>query len=117
MISGAGRSTTFDYSSSKDTTRISVSESPTSVADGHESTSVFSVTVTTQYGEAVPNGEKVSVHVGPVTCTVVLKGGKGTCTIANSALKAGSYPVSATYGGDANLSGSSGSSTTKLTVT
>ena len=101
---------------SKDTTRTKVSESPTSVTYGHESASVFSVTVTTRYGEAVPNGEKVTVHVGAITCTAVLKGGNGTCTIANNALPVGSYPVQATYGGDATLSSSSGSSTSRLTV-
>jgi hypothetical protein len=47
---------------------------------------------------------------------VALKGGKGTCTIANTALPVGSYLVLATYGGDANLSGSSGSSAFKLIV-
>jgi hypothetical protein len=101
---------------SKDTTRTKVSESPTSVTYGHESASVFSVTVTTHYGEMVPNGETVTVYVGPATCTAVLKGGNGTCTIANNALPVGSYPVQATYGGDANLSGSSGSSASRLTV-
>jgi ketopantoate hydroxymethyltransferase len=101
---------------SKDTTRTTVSESPTSVTYGHESASVFSVTVTTHYGEAVPNGEKVTVHVDDVTCTAVLKGGNGTCTIADNALPEGSYLVQATYGGDANLSSSSGSSASRLTV-
>ena len=101
---------------SKDTTRTKVSESPTSVTHGHESASVFSVAVTARYGEAVPNGEKVTVHVGDVTCTAVLKGGNGSCTIANNALPVGSYPVQATYGGDANLSSSSGSSASRLTV-
>ena len=56
------------------------------------------------------------MHVGPITCTAVLKGGNGTCTIANNALPVGSYPVQATYGGDATLSSSSGSSTSRLTV-
>ena len=90
----------------KDTTRVSVSESPTSVTYGHESASVFSVTVTTRYGEAVPVGEKVRVAVGSVTRTVVLKDGNGTCTITNDDLQPGSYPVVASYGGDPNLSGS-----------
>jgi hypothetical protein len=101
----------------KDSTTTKVSESPTSVTYGDESASVFTVTVTTHYGEAVPNGEKVTVKVGTVTCTVTLSAGKGTCKIANSALGVGSYPVSAIYGGDANLSGSSASSATALTVT
>ncbi len=101
---------------SKDATRTTVSESPTRVTYGHESASVFSVAVTTHHGEAVPDGEKVTVHVGNVTCTAVLNGGDGTCTIANNALAVGSYPVQATYGGDANLSSSSGSSASRLTV-
>jgi hypothetical protein len=109
-------STVSELTVNKDTTRTMVSESPTSVAYGHESASVFSVTVASHYGEAVPNGEKVTVHVGNVTCTAVLKGGNGTCTIANNALPVGSYPVLATYGGDANLRSSSGSSASRLTV-
>ena len=100
----------------KDTTRTTVSESPTNVTYGHESASVFSVKVTTHHGEAVPKGEKATVHVGDVSCTVVLKGGSGTCTIANRALPVGSYPVSATYGGDPDLRSSRGSSASRLTV-
>ena len=56
------------------------------------------------------------MHVGPTNCTAVLKDGEGTCTIANRALQVGSYPVSATYGGDADLSGSVGLSASRLTV-
>ncbi len=115
-LRGSSGSSVSRLTVSKDTTRTKVSESPTSVTYGHESASVFSVTVTTRYGEAVPNGEKVTVHVGAITCTAVLKGGNGTCTIANNALPVGSYPVQATYGGDATLSSSSGSSTSRLTV-
>jgi hypothetical protein len=100
----------------KDGTLTTVSESPTSVTYGHESESVFAVAVTTHYGEAVPNGEAGKVLVGSATCTVELEGNKGTCTIADTALPVGSYAVSATYGGDANLNGSSGTSGTKLTV-
>ena len=113
---GTSSSAPQTFSVSKDTTRTKVSKSPTNVTYGHESASVFSVTVTTHYGEAVPNGKRLTVHVGHVTCTVVLKGGKGACTIANTALPVGSYLVSATYGGDADLSGSSGSSVFRLTV-
>jgi uncharacterized ParB-like nuclease family protein len=113
---GTSSSAPQTFSVSKDTTRTKVSKSPTNVTYGHESASVFSVTVTTHYGEAVPNGKRLTVHVGHVTCTVVLKGGKGACTIANTALPVGSYLVSATYGGDADLSGSSGSSVSRLTV-
>ncbi len=106
----------FGYFERQLPTSVSVSESPTTVTYGHESASVFSVTVATKYGQAVPNGETVTTTVGSVTCKVVLKSGKGTCTIDNTALAVGSYPVSATYGGDANLSGSSGTSVSKLAV-
>ena len=106
----------FGYFERQLPTSTTVSESPTSVTYGHESASVFSVTVTTHYGEAVPNGETVTVTVGSVTCKVALNSGKGTCTIADTALAVGTYPVSATYGGDASLNGSSGSSVSKLTV-
>ena len=65
----------------------------------------------------MPNSEPVTVQVGfVVTYRVGLESGKGTCTIATTALAVGSYAVSATYGGDANLSGSSGSRVSKLTV-
>jgi len=63
---------------SKDSTNsTTVSESPTSVTYGSESASVFSVAVTTHYGEAVPDGETVTTTVGSVTCKVWLKGDKG----------------------------------------
>ncbi len=101
---------------SKDTTTSAVSASPTTVTAGAESSAIFSVSVTTHYGEAVPSAEKVSVKVGTATCTVTLSAGKGTCTISKSALGAGTYAVSASYGGDTNLGASSASAPTKLTV-
>jgi hypothetical protein len=64
----------------------------------------------------VPGSESATVHVGSANCTAPLAGGKGTCTIGNTALAVGTYSVSANYGGDVNLSSSSGSSTSKLTV-
>jgi uncharacterized GH25 family protein len=115
-LSGSSGSSASKLTVRKDTTITFVSQSPTSVTYGNESASVFSVTVRTHHGEAVPTGETVTVHVGSVTCTVILKRGKGICTIANTALPVGTYFVSATYGGDANLSGSSGSSASKLDV-
>jgi hypothetical protein len=93
----------------KDSTTTKVSVSPSSVSVGAESSATFSVVVTTASGESVPNNETVSVKVGTASCVVTLTAGKGTCTIANSALGAGSYSVSASYAGDTNLSSSSGS--------
>ena len=69
------------FSVAKDTTTTTVSETPSSVVYGDESASIFSVTVTTHYGETVPSAEKVTVKVGTATCSVTLSAGKGTCTI------------------------------------
>ena len=91
----------------KDWTAVIVSANPWNVNYGNESTATFRATVWTGAGEPVPNGETVTVHVGSASCTAVLHGGTGTCTIANSALPPGQYVVSASYGGDATLSGSS----------
>ncbi len=116
-LSRSSASGATKLSVTKDTTTTAVSVSPTSVAPGNESTAVFSVTVTTHDGEAVPRGETVTVTVGSASCTVTLNAGKGTCEITKSALKAGSYSVTATYGGDVNLNGSSATGAAKLTVT
>jgi uncharacterized repeat protein (TIGR02543 family) len=105
-----------EFRVTKDRTSINVSASPTSVIYGNESAATFTTTVRTGNGEPVPNGETVTVHVGPAICTAVLNGGTGTCTIASSALPPGTYPISTTYGGDANLKGGSSSFWTSLVV-
>jgi hypothetical protein len=55
--------------------------------------------------------------LGTATGTATLSMGKGTCSIGNTALSAGSYSVAAAYAGDANLNSSSATCSTKLTVT
>jgi hypothetical protein len=62
-------------------TTTKVSLSPTTVTYGHESASIFTVTVTAHKSVAMPSGEKATVHVGSADCTVVLKAGKGTCKV------------------------------------
>jgi uncharacterized repeat protein (TIGR02543 family) len=91
----------------KDWTSVSVSVSPWQTNYGNESAATFSATVRTGGGEAVPNGETVTIHVGSEWCIAVLHNGTGTCSIANSALPPGQYLVTASYGGDATLSGAS----------
>ena len=115
-FAGSSSSPSLSFSVSKDTTTTKVSESPTTVTFGDESAAVFTVTMTTAHGEPVPNNETVKVTVGSTSCTVTLSAGTGTCKIANSALAVGSYAVSASYGGDADLSGSSGTGAANLTV-
>ncbi len=115
-FAGSSSSPASSFAVSKDATTTKVSEAPTTVASGEESAAVFTVTVTTAHSEAVPSKETVKVTVGSTSCTVQLSAGTGTCKIANSALAVGSYGVSAAYSGDANLSSSSGTSATNLTV-
>jgi uncharacterized repeat protein (TIGR01451 family) len=117
LIGSSATCSTSELYVAKDSTTTTVSESPTSVAHGSESAAIFTVKVTTHYGEAVPAGATATVTVGSTSCTVTLVAGTGTCKVANSALEAGSYAVSAAYAGNASLNGSSGSSATKLTVT
>jgi hypothetical protein len=100
----------------RDSTSTAVTESPTTITYGHESAALFNVSVRTNNGEMVPNGERVVVDVGRSNCVVTLVAGAGTCSIANNALGNGVFAISAIYGGDGNLSGSSASSVTPLTV-
>jgi hypothetical protein len=100
----------------KDWTSVNLSVSTTSVNFGDETSVTFTATVSTGNGVPVPNGETITVHVGPAICTAVLHSGMGTCTISNGALPPGKYPISTTYGGDVNLSGDSKSFSTSLVV-
>jgi hypothetical protein len=107
----------------KDSTTATVSESPTSVAFGHEATSIFTVTVVTGNREVLPSTDSVTVTVGTTSCVASVvpsgSGGSGTCSIANSALavSATPYPVSAAYLGDADLtSAATANAATGLTV-
>jgi hypothetical protein len=93
-----------------------VALAPTSVSVGDESAAVITVTVAAHLGEAVATGDRATVHVGSASCVAVLTAGKGTCTVASRALKAGKYRVTAAYRGDDDLLASSGAATKILTV-
>jgi hypothetical protein len=114
---GSSSSPAESFSVTQDMTKTSVSVSPANVTYGDESEAVVTMTVKTHEGEAVPNDETATVRVGSVTCVVTLIGGTGNCEIGAAALAIGSWAVSGTYGGDANLIGSSTTCTKKLTVT
>jgi Tfp pilus assembly protein PilV len=121
---GAISSSQYAFNVIGDTTTASVSESPTSVVYGHESSSVFTVTVVTGNHELLPTTDNVTVNVGSASCIAAVApsgtGGSGTCSIANSALPASAtaYAVTATYPGDAQLDPSpQATAPTGLTVT
>jgi hypothetical protein len=71
------------------------------------------------FGQSVTFNATVSASAGPVTGTVTFFDGAtslgtvavsgGTASLTTSALAVGSHPISATYSGDVNHSGSSGS--------
>jgi hypothetical protein len=115
-LSGSSASLGSRIAVAQDTTSTAVSASGTSAVLGHESSVLFSVVVTTHYGEAVPNGEHATVHVGSASCPVTLVGGHGSCVLANNALGVGTYSVSASYGGDPNLIGSTVTSASSFSV-
>ena len=106
----------------QDSTTTTVSESPTTVIYGDEEASVIAVTVKTGHNEELPATENETVTVGSTTCTAAVapatNGGSGSCEVPATALPVSSsaYSISATYSGDTDLTGSSGSATTGLTV-
>jgi hypothetical protein len=95
------------------TTKLVLSK--TTVVVGKENAERFSVTVAPQYA-GLPGGA-VRVMAGSVLlCTVMLAAGKGSCSPAVSALPAGTYSVTASYGGSTDFSASR-SGAARLVVT
>ncbi|MGD0557163.1 MAG: Ig-like domain repeat protein [Streptosporangiaceae bacterium] len=73
----------------------------TSVTYGHESAEKFTVSVS-HVGSVYPTG-KLTVRIGGTAiCTIILRKGTGSCTLANTRLRAGKYTFVAQYGGDGN---------------
>jgi hypothetical protein len=73
----------------------------TSVTYGHESAEKFTVSVS-RAGSVYPTG-KVAVRIGGTTiCTITLSKSTGSCTLANTRLRAGTYTFIALYSGDGN---------------
>jgi uncharacterized repeat protein (TIGR02543 family) len=101
---------------SKDNSHSTVSESASNAAVGSEGSVLFTATVTSNYGEAVPAGEGVTIHVGSASCPATTNGsGSASCSIANSALAAGTFAVSAAYAGDSNVNASTSTNTLNVT--
>jgi hypothetical protein len=97
-------------------TTTALTLSAPSVPFGAEQTEIFTAKVTPA-ASGIPTG-KVTVTTGTTTiCTITLSGGTGTCRPASgSLLRPGSYPITATYSGDATDTTSSDTSQT-LVVT
>ncbi len=100
-----GTASGFVVSQSSTTTTVSF---PATTTYATETATVFHVKVTVGSGGVSPSGEKVAVKVGGASCTATLTSGSGSCSLSVASLPVGGpYPVSASYGGDSNLLGSS----------
>jgi len=93
-------------------TTTTLTLSSPSVPFGSEQTETLMATVT-HAGSGAPTG-KVTVTTGTTTvCTITLTGGTGKCALpSGSLLRPGSYPLTATYSGDATDTTSSDTSQT-----
>ena len=110
-------SSTHSLNITKDNSHTTVSESASNAAVGSEGSVLFTATVTSNYGEAIPAGEGVTIHVGSASCNATTNGsGSASCSIGNSALSSGTYSVSATYAGDSNINGSSSTNSVSFNV-
>jgi hypothetical protein len=85
-----------------------------SVKYGHEATEKLLVMLKPQYA-GTPGGTVKITSGSTAICTITLKSGKGSCTLKASQLKAGSHPLTASYQGSTDFTGSSAKKT--LTVT
>ncbi len=108
----------------KDTSTVTVSETPTSVVYGNESASVFTVGVVTGNHEVLPATDSVTVNVGTTFCVASVApagpAAREPARFANAALpvSGSAYAVTATYSGDTDLSASTtATAPTGLTVT
>jgi hypothetical protein len=89
----------------KRSTTTTLALAKTSVTYGHESAEKFTVSAS-HVGSVYPTG-KLAVRIGgTAVCTITLGKGTGSCTLANTRLRAGAYTFVAVYSGDGNYNGS-----------
>jgi hypothetical protein len=99
----------------KATSKAALKLSSKKVTYGDEQAEHLSVTVSPQLQGSVPTGT-VTIKASTTTlCEITLKSGKGSCTLSPKKLKAGTYHLVATYGGNSNFEGSTSAKET-LTV-
>ena len=96
-------------------TTPSLALSAAKVRAGHEQSEHLSVQVKPKFS-GTPTG-KVTIKAGSVkVCVITLKGGKGSCTLKASQLRAGTYQLAASYPATAPYAASASARKT-LTVT
>jgi hypothetical protein len=111
---GASSSAAKSLTVSKASSKASLTLSAPKVTYGHEGSEHLSVEVKPRYS-GTPGGT-VKVKSGRNTvCVITLKSGKGSCVLAAKKLKAGTYHLVASYGGNADFAGANSGART-LTV-
>lgn len=95
---------TVTFTVTKAATRTGLALSAGTITYGHEQAEHLTVRVAPQY-RGIPAGI-VTVTAGTVTVCVI-KAPKGSCTLASTRLKAGTYHLVARYNGGADFKGSS----------
>jgi hypothetical protein len=99
------RSVAQTFTVRKAATRTRLTLSASSVTLGQEQAERLSVTVAPQFG-GTPAGT-VGLKAGARTvCTIVLRSGKGSCTLTARELKPGTYRLTASYPGKGGFTGS-----------
>ena len=115
-VAGAGAASTATTSvtpgqADKATIKLSTSK----LTYGDEQVEKISVGVAATSGTTKPTGTVTVSSLSGTVCTVTLKSGAGSCTLASTHLAAGTYAVAAVYAGSSVFSSAS-SATATLTV-
>lgn len=118
-VSGAGTcvvraegaaTTNFNAASNTQNVTIAKASTTTTVDNGvpepSASGAAYVVSVTVSSGAGTPTGTVSITFSGGGSCSATLSGGSGTCSITSSTVGPGT--LTATYAGDTNFSGSSG---------
>ena len=97
----ASTSASLPLTVAKRGTTTTLALAKTSVTYGHESAERLTVAVS-HVGGVYPTS-KVAVRIGGTTiCTITLSKGAGSCALANTRLRVGTYTFVALYGGNGN---------------
>jgi hypothetical protein len=93
---------------------VSPQPSATTITLGKENTERFSVSVSPLYAIVAATGTVTIDDASAKLCTITPTKKKGTSTLTASQLESGTYSISASYGGSAELKSST---STKATLT